>query len=152
MFCLDPSGVEYEALVRESCVDDLAGIAHGLDGVVLAVKSSKHIDGLRSPRNPGHIRAITNPEALQPASVSPCPSRHRRPDRPPEAIATSRGQDPTLYLDSPFLLLGTTQTIPDDLARLADLGVDDVPPFASTPSHSRRPSYDDQPTCPSHAR
>jgi hypothetical protein len=49
--------------------------------------------------------------------------------RPPEAIATSRGQDPALYLDSPFLLLGTTQTIPDDLARLADLGVDDVTTF-----------------------
>jgi hypothetical protein len=50
MVCLDPSGVEYEALVRESCVDDLAGIAHGLDGVVLAVKSPKHIAESTKPR------------------------------------------------------------------------------------------------------
>ncbi len=46
-----------------------------------------------------------------------------------EKMASTRAQEPSTYLDSPFMLLGTDTGIRDDLARLAELGVDDVTTF-----------------------
>ncbi|HUW03175.1 MAG TPA: TIGR03621 family F420-dependent LLM class oxidoreductase [Acidimicrobiales bacterium] len=50
-------------------------------------------------------------------------------DATAEAMAAKRDQDPSTYLDSPFMLLGTETSIRDDLARLTELGVDDVTTF-----------------------
>jgi probable F420-dependent oxidoreductase len=47
-----------------------------------------------------------------------------------ESMASSRAQEPSTYLDSPFMLLGTAQDVGDDLARLAAMGITDVTTFA----------------------
>ena len=43
MVGLDAGGVEHEALIRESGIDDTPKVAHGLDGVVLTVRATKDV-------------------------------------------------------------------------------------------------------------